>query len=167
VAPSSRRATPAPAEVRDTPRDVTSSADPPRFVTVLVDEHAALPDGCCMRFKLAGEPREVRRVRYDAPEAPDATEWIVEGANAGGAPVPARAVPVEDSGAGFCVLVYGGEHGLRLRAATGQAGQATVAEPYLLLAPSAVLEQCTAVEIGSGRETENRGSTGRSEDRKP
>ncbi|HLK37342.1 MAG TPA: hypothetical protein VKU41_11360, partial [Polyangiaceae bacterium] len=58
------------------------SAVPPRFVTVLVEEHPALPDGCCMRFKLAGAPRPVRRVRYEAADAPGPAEWLVEGADA-------------------------------------------------------------------------------------
>jgi hypothetical protein len=118
-----------------------SSPSEPRFVTVLVEEHPALPDGCCMRFKLAGEPREVRRIRYESDAAPGVEEWWVEGAEADDTATTAWAVVVEDSGAGTCTLVYAGErgaHGLRLRAGEG-AGEATVAEPYLLLAPSAVL----------------------------
>jgi hypothetical protein len=109
----------------------------PTFLTVLVDEHPELPDGCCMRFKLAGETRPVRRLRYELPDGPGSQEWSVEGADASDDPAPALAVLVEDSGAGLCVLVYGAEHGLRLRPATG--GEAT-AEPYLLLAPDAILE---------------------------
>jgi hypothetical protein len=42
----------------------------PAFVTVLVEEHEALPDGCCMRFKRIGEPQAVRRVMYE-PETGD------------------------------------------------------------------------------------------------
>ncbi len=113
-----------------------SNEGPPRFLTVLVEEHPALPDGCCMRFKLAGEPRPVTRVRYELPDGPGSQEWGVEGAGADDAAAPAHAVPVEDSGAGLCVLVYGGEHGLRLR---GTARGDACAEPYLLLAPDAIV----------------------------
>lgn len=115
----------------------SSPGDEPRFLTVLVDEHPSLPDGCCMRFKLAGEPRPVRRVRYELPDGPGSQEWRVEGADARDAAAPALAVLVEDSGAGLCVLVYGAEHGLRLR---GSADGPATAEPYLLLAPEAILE---------------------------
>jgi hypothetical protein len=106
-------------------------------VTVLVEEHPALPDGCCMRFKLAGEQRPVRRVRYELPDGPGSLEWRVEGADANDATTGAFAVLVEDSGAGQCVLVHGGEHGLRLRAA---GNDDPVAEPYLLLAPESILD---------------------------
>ncbi len=109
----------------------------PRFVTVLVEEHLAIPEGCCMRFKLAGLPRVVHRVKYESEAAPSVDEWLIEGANADDSAAPAWAVTVEDSGAGICVLVYGAEHGLRLRAHEGDSAP-TVAEPYLLLAPGAV-----------------------------
>jgi len=42
---------------------------------------------------------------------------------------------VEDSSAGTATLIYGGARGLRLRL-----GEQEVAEPYLVLAPEAVLE---------------------------
>jgi hypothetical protein len=108
----------------------------PQFVTVLVEEHPELPDGCCMRFKLAGEPRRVRRVLYEPPDAAGSQDCIVEGASADDSVAAAWAVPVEDSGAGICVLVYGAEHGLRLRTASGAPHSV---EPYLLLAPDAIL----------------------------
>jgi hypothetical protein len=109
----------------------------PRFLTILVEEHPALPDGCCMRFKLAGEPRPVRRLHYELPDGPGSQEWLVAGADAADGPTAALAVPVEDSGAGLSVLVYGAEHGLRLRPASGGA---STAEPYLLLAAESILE---------------------------
>jgi hypothetical protein len=114
----------------------------PRFVMVNVDEHDALPEGCCMRFKLAGEPRPVRRVRYEPETAESSLDCLVEapteaGDGGGGATGVAWAAPVEDSSAGTSTLVYGGAFGLRLRPA---AGGPTVAEPYLLLANDAVLE---------------------------
>ena len=42
----------------------------PRFITVLVEEHDELPEGCCMRFKVVANPRAVRRVRYATEGAP-------------------------------------------------------------------------------------------------
>jgi hypothetical protein len=108
----------------------------PRFVLVDVDEHDALPEGCCMRFKLAGEPRPVLRVRYEPETAESSVDCIVEAPTVGANGV-AWAAPVEDSSAGTSTLVYGGAFGLRLRPA---AGGPTVAEPYLLLANDAVLE---------------------------
>ncbi|HEY5146866.1 MAG TPA: hypothetical protein VII82_08865 [Polyangiaceae bacterium] len=114
----------------------------PRFVLVNVDEHEALPAGCCMRFKLAGEPRPVRRVRYEAETAESSVDCVVEAPTAGAhegseALGVAWAVEVEDSSAGTSTLVYGGNLGLRLRPV---AGGVTVAEPYLLLVHEAVLE---------------------------
>ena len=38
----------------------------PTFVTIIVDEHDELPEGCCMRFKAIDTPRVVRLVRMDA-----------------------------------------------------------------------------------------------------
>jgi hypothetical protein len=116
-------------------------APAPKFIHVQVDEHDAIPDGCSMRFKAIDEPRAVRRVKWET-EGPDSPErWIVESADegdaAGPAARPALAATVEDSGAGVCTLVYGGSRGLRLRPA---AGGEPIAEPYLLLAPEAVLE---------------------------
>ena len=55
----------------------------------------------------------------------------------GGAPCPAYAVPVEDSGAGVATLIYGGDWGLRL---TPKDGRPPFGEPYLLLDDEAVLE---------------------------
>jgi hypothetical protein len=108
-----------------------------RFITVLVEEHPALPEGCCMRFKLVDEPRPVRAVRYESEAAPDVEDWLVESAGANGAAGEAWTATVEDSGAGTCMLVYGSDHGLRLRP---RRGGPTVAEPYLLLAPDALMD---------------------------
>ncbi|HEU4410729.1 MAG TPA: hypothetical protein VFS43_36090 [Polyangiaceae bacterium] len=105
------------------------------FVDVLVEEHDELPEGCSMRFQAEGEGRPVERVAYES-ETGVAGTFHVEGRRAGGAAVGATAYEVKDSSAGTSVLVVGGERGLRLRSlATGE----TFAEPYLLLAPSAVL----------------------------
>lgn len=114
-------------------RDVT-----PRFVLVNVDEHEALPEGCCLRFKLASQPWPVRRVRYEPEDAEASAEYLVESPTVeGGATETAWAAEVEDSSAGTSTLVYGGPLGLRLRPV---AGGVTLAEPYLLLARGRVLD---------------------------
>ncbi len=107
----------------------------PTFVTVMVEEHEDLPEGCCMRFKAVGARRVVRRVRLD--DSGPSGEWIVESASESGVLGDAQGVTVEDSSAGSSLLVYGGAHGLRLRPV---GGGSSVAEPYLLLAERAVLE---------------------------
>ena len=112
----------------------------PRFLDVLVDPHPALPDGCCMRWKLAGEPRPVTRVRWEPDDAP-AGVFRVHGLSDREAVIPALAVLVEDSSAGTSLLVYGGAHGLRL---VGEEDGAAVAELYLLVAPDEVLEATDA-----------------------
>jgi hypothetical protein len=111
----------------------------PAFVTVLVEEHEVLPQGCVMRFKRVGEPRAVARVMYE-PEGDTrgAAVWRVEAVDEGGATSHAWAVTVEDSSAGVSTLVYGGSWGLRLRREEG--GGEGVAEAYLLLVEGAVLE---------------------------
>ncbi len=116
---------------------MTPPPDSVRFITVLVDEHPALPDGCCMRFKLVDEPRPVRRLRFEAEAAPGVHDWLVDSVDADGRAADAWTATVEDSGAGTCALVYGAAHGLRLRP---RDGGPTVAEPYLLLAPDALIE---------------------------
>jgi hypothetical protein len=108
----------------------------PTFITVMVDEHEDLPEGCCMRFKAVGSPRAVRRVRLDEGDGP-AGEWTVESCGESGDLGIAQAVTVEDSSAGSSVLIYGGARGLRLRPA---AGGSVVAEPYLLVAERSVVE---------------------------
>ena len=110
---------------------------PLKYVDVVVEEHDELPDGCELRFHAVGEPREVRRVRYEPLVGPEG-EFAVMAVDGTGAEVPARVVPVDDSGAGTSLLVYGGARGLRLRRAGG-AGEA-VAEPYLLLSDDSILD---------------------------
>lgn len=90
-----------------------------------------------MRFKLVEEPRAVRLVRYEAVDSPAAAVWQVESQEADGASGVARAAIVEDSGAGTCMLLFGGARGLRLRPVDG--GR-TLAEPYLLLSRESLIE---------------------------
>jgi hypothetical protein len=113
----------------------------PTFVTVLVEEHEELPEGCCMRFKLVDQPRPVRRVRYERDGWPEGV-FAVEAPNADGSTGLAMGALVEDSGAGSSLLVFGRDRGLRLRReekGIGQGGQ-SLAEAYLLISSEAVLE---------------------------
>lgn len=99
------------------------------FVNVDVEEHEALPDGCCLRFRAHGEGRTIERVTYESETGTSGT-WTVVGHAADGTSPPATAFEVDDSSAGTSLLVVGGAHGLRLTSAkTGE----TIAEPYLLL----------------------------------
>lgn len=111
----------------------------PAFLTVIVDEHDEIPDGCCMRFKVVSEPRPVHRIRCEADEDEMLHEWTVASCESDGSAGVAWGATVEDSGAGLCTLIYGGARGLRLRMLEGH-GHGPRAEPYLLLAPEAVLE---------------------------
>ena len=125
------------------------SSAPPLFFDVCVEPHDALPDGLMLRFKATpgALPSSITRVRH-TPEDSDESRWFrIEGLDADDRPVPARAVTVEDSAAGLSVLVFGGEHGLRLfaddpagrgpDAAPGTATASALAETHLLLPPGA------------------------------
>lgn len=110
----------------------------PKFVTVIVEEHDALPDGCCQRFKIAAAaPRIVHRVRYEPEGAAAAAVYLVESPGDDGMPSPVWAADVEDSGAGTSTLVFGGTRGLRL---VPEGGGAVVPEPYLLVSSDAILD---------------------------
>ncbi len=109
-----------------------------RFVNLFIDPNPNCPEGCDQRFQTTAEPRPVRLIRYARGGGEsvdcDVAGWTGEG---GGAPCPAWAVPVEDSGAGVATLLYGGDWGLRL---TPRDGSAPFGEPYLLLDEEALLE---------------------------
>lgn len=107
---------------------------PGRYIDVAVEEHDEIPEGCELRFHAVGDPRPVRRVRYEPLTGP---EGEFEVTAAGGA--PALAAPVDDSSAGTSVLIYGDARGLRLRRLDGADG-APIAEPYLLMAPDAIVD---------------------------
>ena len=66
-------------------------------------------------FNTLGEPRPVcgLYVREDGGDA----ECEVIGVDTGGRFVPAHAVKIADSGAGYAYLIYGGRWGLRIRPA--------------------------------------------------
>ena len=50
------------------------------FVTVQVEEHEALPDGCSQRFRATGEPRVIHHVAYEPEDAPAQT-WSITANN--------------------------------------------------------------------------------------
>jgi len=109
----------------------------PRFVNLFIDPNPNCPEGCSQRFQATSEPRPVRQIRYspggDETMVCEVTGWSSAG---NGTPCPARAVRVEDSGAGVATLIYGGDWGVRLRP---RDGGKPFGEPYLLLDDDAVL----------------------------
>ena len=105
-------------------------------ITIEVEEHEALPDGCYMRFSAIGPKRPVRRVSYELPSG-IAAVCVVQGCGDDGVSEPAWTALVDDSSAGQSMLVGGGLWGVRV---SPEAGGETWAEPYLLLEPEAILE---------------------------
>ncbi len=104
----------------------------PRYIDVFIEPNPNTPEGCGQRFKSESPPRLVSLVRYDDGLC-QVSGWS---SAAGGSPCPALASVVEDSGSGTAVLIHGGDWGLRI---TPRAGGESYGEPYLLLAPEAVL----------------------------
>lgn len=105
-----------------------------RVVEVFVEDNDGCA-GCALRFKAEDEPRPVRVVRWygddDRGVVCEVVGWSAEGE------VAAIACTIEDSSAGTAVLVWGGDHGLRL---TPRDGGARFGESHLRLAPDDVLE---------------------------
>jgi hypothetical protein len=109
---------------------------PGRYIDVVVEDHPEIPEGCEMRFHAVGEARVVQQIHYE-PLLGRAGEFEVLAAGGG----PAWAVPVDDSGAGTSVLIYGDARGLRLRRLGGADDQGDpVAEPYLLLTADSIVD---------------------------
>jgi hypothetical protein len=107
---------------------------PGRYIDVVVEEQEEIPEGCELRFHAVGEARPVTRIRYEPLTGPEGDFEVTAGSGA-----PAMAAPVDDSSAGTSVLIYGDARGLRLRR-LDDAGAAAFAEPYLLLAPDAIVD---------------------------
>ncbi len=110
----------------------------PRFVNLFIDPNPNCPEGCDQVFQAISAERTVRRVRDsregDAGVECDVVGWTSAG---GGTACPARAVQVDDSGAGVATLLYGGDWGLRL---TPRDGRPPFGEPYLLVDEKDILE---------------------------
>jgi hypothetical protein len=104
-----------------------------RYIDVVVEEQDGIPDGCELRFHAVGESRPVKRVHYEPLTGPEG-EYEVTTAGGG----PALAAPVDDSGAGTSILIYGDARGIRMQRVGGDATE-PIAEPYLLLADDAIL----------------------------
>ena len=110
----------------------------PRFVNLFIEPNPNCPDGCSQRFQATTPSRPVRLIRYspggDETILCDVSGWSSAG---GGAACAARAVRVEDSGAGSATLIYGGDWGLRL---APRDGREPFGEPYLLIDDESILE---------------------------
>ena len=106
-----------------------------RYIDVVVEEHDALPEGCEMRFHAVGAERPVRRIRYEPLSGPEGEfEVGTEGGEV------ALAAPVDDSGAGTAILIYGDARGLRLRRVGADGAlDDPIAEPYLLLTEDSLI----------------------------
>ena len=89
-------------------------------------------------FSVVSDPREVAQVEAPGVRGSvglfDVTGWTSEGA-----PCPAYAAVVEDSGEGHALLVYGGDDGIRLRPAGS-------AEPWSLDSPEQSGEPCLLLD---------------------
>lgn len=99
-----------------------------RFINLFIDPNPNCPEGCDLRFAASGAPGRVTWVRREDDSICDVAGWSSAG---GGSTCPALAVPVEDSGAGVSILVYGGDWGLRI---LPRDGSPPYGEPFLLLA---------------------------------
>lgn len=110
----------------------------PRFVNLFIEPNPNCPEGCSQRFQTTSAARTIRLIHY-SPGGAETVQCEVTGwSSAGnGTPCAARAVSVEDSGAGTATLLYGGDWGIRL---TPRDGREPFGEPYLLLDDDAILE---------------------------
>lgn len=100
---------------------------------IRVDPNEFCPE-VVAHFREVGPPRPVTRVKATLSGGGPLAWCTVTGLGpAGGS--PAHAVPVEDSGGGVMLLVYGGAWGLRL---VPEAGGDPWNESYLLRASEAV-----------------------------
>ena len=98
-----------------------------RYIDILVEEQEGIPDGCELRFHAVGESRPVKRVHYEPLSGPEGEYEVTA---AGGE--PALAAPVDDSGAGTSILIYGDGRGSGCGGSVPRRRR-PIAEPYLLL----------------------------------
>lgn len=104
------------------------------FVSVQVEEHPELPEGCSLRFRAQDNGRAITRVAWESEDGV-AGIWSVESASSDGSRGRATAFAVDDSSAGTSILIVGGDHGLRL--VSSETGE-TAAAPYLLVSRDSV-----------------------------
>jgi hypothetical protein len=115
------------------------------YTRVEVEANAGCPMSAYQVYKNLGEPFPIRAVRvYEGDPAGRLCAVAGWSSEAGGSPVQAWAVQVEDSGAGGAYLVYGADWGLRLRPAESAeawdpADPAQWGETHLVLADAADL----------------------------
>ena len=83
------------------------------FIEVDVSEGENCPEALTLMFNGLAEPVPVSRVRTPGLDGPEVlcavTGWSQEG------PCQAYSAPVEESGEGEAILVFGGDQGIRLR----------------------------------------------------
>ena len=99
-----------PIPIRTQPMNTSSY---PTFIEVDAQEGANCQYSVNRVFSAVAQPVPVVRVEAPGPRGDvslyQVTGWSTEG------PCPAYAVPVEDSGEGMALLVYGGDNGIRLK----------------------------------------------------
>lgn len=96
------------------------------FVDVFVEPNPNVPEGAGQRLKSAGASFAITRVHWEGRWC-RVTGWS---SVADGSPCAASTIPVEDSGSGTALLIYGGDWGLRLMP---ENGEEPFGEPYLLV----------------------------------
>lgn len=104
-----------------------------RFIEIFVEADDEIPQDCVQRFQAIGEPRRVIRIRYEPDDGPMGIFRVF----GRGGTREAFAVDVDDSGEGTSTLIFSEGAGLRLER---EGSDETIAEPFLLLAATAVVE---------------------------
>ena len=102
-----------------------------RTIDIAVEPNDLCPEGCDARFSSSGDELGIHRVRIWRSNT-ESVICAVTGWSSGGE-CPCHAAAIEDSGEGTALLVYGGDHGLRL---TPEDGTAAFGEPYLRISES-------------------------------
>ena len=114
------------------------------FIEIDVTSGPNCRDSLNRIYQALGPPRKVSRVPFDSRDSSDrlcqVTGWSAAG------PCDALVAPVEDSGAGASLLLYGGDQGLRFKPADSDepwdlASPEQWGEPCLLLAPDIQLSE--------------------------
>lgn len=81
-----------------------------------VEENPNCEDSVSMRFKDLGPPRTIRKVRIEGRAEGTEWCWVIGWCDDPEHPVcPAYAQKVEESGMGRAFLIFGGNHGIRLK----------------------------------------------------